>query len=395
MNILFSYKNKLDPQLGGTERVASMIADYLSSCGHNVYYLITSNFFREELNPPFYALSQGGTLQSRKQEVLSLCSELSINIVINESGIDDDVYLFEAKTLNAIGCNLITCVHFEVAADLISYYKYFCFSLSDLSLGGTIRRLTKICISPILALKDYLKKRKRYKYLLLNSSYVIVPALQIEEQFENCFGAITKRKVKTIPNPSSFCIKDMMKSNVAHKRNCMLYVGRLSTEKRVDKIIEAWRLVHEAFPDWELRIVGDGHMRQELESKVHDESIRNVHFMGRMSNLREEYEHAKYFLLTSDSESFSMVLLEALSYGCYPIIFDFPAAQQLMPLNSWGSRLEKHSARLLAREIRRCIIEKVNNENQRHDILNHLSKFDISIVGKSWDLLIADIERAV
>jgi glycosyltransferase involved in cell wall biosynthesis len=48
------------------------------------------------------------------------------------------------------------------------------------------------------------------------------------------------------------------------RRKEVLAMGRLSREKGFDLLLEAWALAMPQMPDWSLRIVGDGRMRDEL-----------------------------------------------------------------------------------------------------------------------------------
>ena len=48
------------------------------------------------------------------------------------------------------------------------------------------------------------------------------------------------------------------------ERKRLLVVGRLSPEKRIDRAIRAWGTIARKYPEWVLRIVGDGALREEL-----------------------------------------------------------------------------------------------------------------------------------
>lgn len=51
------------------------------------------------------------------------------------------------------------------------------------------------------------------------------------------------------------------------KRKEFLYVGRLSyPDKRIDRLIDAWRMICDKLPDWSLVIVGDGPDAKRLKS---------------------------------------------------------------------------------------------------------------------------------
>lgn len=93
-----------------------------------------------------------------------------------------------------------------------------------------------------------------------------------------------------------------------------VFVGRLSEEKGVKDLVRAWHLWGARAP--ELRIVGDGPLREELERMA--EPSRNITFLGQMAATATEREIAEARLLLMPSrwyETFGMVLLEAFRVG--------------------------------------------------------------------------------
>jgi len=91
----------------------------------------------------------------------------------------------------------------------------------------------------------------------------------------------------------------------------LLSVGRLMPSKRHDLAIRA-----AAFVDRELRIIGEGPERENLEALVHALDAR-VRFLGGLTQpqLRDEYQKAAYLIHTSETGSLDKVVLEALACG--------------------------------------------------------------------------------
>lgn len=94
----------------------------------------------------------------------------------------------------------------------------------------------------------------------------------------------------------------------------LLYVGRLSAEKEVDRI----KPVLEAIPNARLALVGDGPYRQELE---HLYANTPTHFVGYLTgeNLASAFASADAFIFPSRTETLGLVLLEAMAAGC-PVV---------------------------------------------------------------------------
>lgn len=90
----------------------------------------------------------------------------------------------------------------------------------------------------------------------------------------------------------------------------LLYVGRLSHEKQIDKL----RPVLEQIPDARLAIVGDGPLRGELETQFKGLPVK---FMGRLigEELSQAYASADVFTFASALETFGLVVVEAMAAG--------------------------------------------------------------------------------
>ena len=104
------------------------------------------------------------------------------------------------------------------------------------------------------------------------------------------------------------------------KRKEFLYVGRLSfQDKRIDRLIDAWRMVYDKLPDWNLVILGDGSDAKRLKSLAM--GLPRVSFEGYKSP-DEYYRRASALCLVSEYEGFPLCLIEAQSHGVVPITMD-------------------------------------------------------------------------
>ncbi|MBE7382161.1 MAG: glycosyltransferase family 1 protein [Leptolyngbya sp. SIO1E4] len=94
----------------------------------------------------------------------------------------------------------------------------------------------------------------------------------------------------------------------------LLYIGRLSAEKEVDRI----KPVLQAIPNARLALVGDGPHREELENHFSDTP---THFVGYLAGeeLASAYASADAFVFPSRTETLGLVLLEAMAAGC-PVV---------------------------------------------------------------------------
>lgn len=94
------------------------------------------------------------------------------------------------------------------------------------------------------------------------------------------------------------------------KDTLLLYVGRLSNEKQIDQIKAALEQV----PGTRLALVGNGPARDDLEAHF---AGTNTKFMGYLKGeaLSQAYASADIFVFPSASETFGLVLTEAMAAG--------------------------------------------------------------------------------
>jgi N-acetylglucosaminyldiphosphoundecaprenol N-acetyl-beta-D-mannosaminyltransferase len=131
----------------------------------------------------------------------------------------------------------------------------------------------------------------------------------------------TKTKCMCIKNSLDKYPKET--SNLTSKN--IISVGRLSPEKGFLDLIDVFKLVNEKFPDWKLNIAGDGEQKTILQNKIRELNLENnVKLLGFLNkqDLEKLYYNSSIYVMTSYTESFGLVLIEANSYGIPTISFD-------------------------------------------------------------------------
>ena len=113
-------------------------------------------------------------------------------------------------------------------------------------------------------------------------------------------------KFSTKPNDS------FRKENNLEDKPIVLFVGNLIKRKNVDSILEAKKIANS---DYYLVVVGDGPLYNKLKKKVEEENIRDVIFTGSRNDVEDIIPSCDVLILPSYSESFGLVLIEALACG--------------------------------------------------------------------------------
>ena len=128
----------------------------------------------------------------------------------------------------------------------------------------------------------------------------------IENKIDLCWNSVDVNKFNE--NPDDSFRKELNLSD----KPVVLFVGNIIKRKNVDLLIEAKKHSNN---DYQLVIVGDGPLFNGLKEKVQKENISDVFFTGSRSDVEKIIPSCDVLVLPSFSESFGLVLIEALACG--------------------------------------------------------------------------------
>ncbi len=115
------------------------------------------------------------------------------------------------------------------------------------------------------------------------------------------------------------------------KQPTFLFIGRLSPEKGVMTLLKAWEKLGEL--QWQLKIVGDGQQRKELEQFAQEKTLTNVHSLGYQPKAQviEHIKQATAIVLPSQwYETFGRVVIEAFACGRPVLVSNLGALAELV-----------------------------------------------------------------
>ncbi len=124
-------------------------------------------------------------------------------------------------------------------------------------------------------------------------------------------------KVSVISNPVTFDT-NIKTAPLTNKK--IITAGRLVYQKNHKSLINAWKIVDQKHPDWQLEIWGDGALKNELSKQINTLGLNNkVLLMGYTNDIISRMLQASGCVLSSLYEGISLVLIEAMSCGL-PVI---------------------------------------------------------------------------
>ena len=226
-----------------------------------------------------------------------------------------------------------------------------CISVCDDGLKGFYIPLILGCKYPIIY------ERHASKYISKNSDEInILQRLKLKilnylmlfgAKYFDRFVVLTSNNLKewklnnlmVIPNPLSFYPETV--STCANKK--VIAVGSHYFQKGFDILLKIWKQVSIHFPEWELVIYGKIDQNETyLKLAKTLELEKSVNFYEPVKNIADKYNEASIYTMTSRSEGFGMVLIEAMACGVPCIAFDCPSGPKDIITNNKDGYLIKN-----------------------------------------------------
>ena len=374
MKILFFNIGPANPLLGGVQSVTHYLAHYFNSLGHEVYILSvyrTSDYLDDiQIYLPDQKRNDS---DANKQFLMDFIREMRIEIVINQTCLNPELSVF-LPVIKKTGAQLVSVFHNQP----YGMYGIKAFpKIYDAIGGAKVRNLVDEFIHFAFKLKygKYLKRMLQYsdKLVMLSDKFI--------NEFLYFSGKKYTEKILSISNPVT--TNGIFSGK---KEKIVLFVGRISQEKGVDKILEIWSGIchEEKYKDWRLVIIGDGEKREQLEKYAMDMKLINYSFEG-FQKPNEYYDKAKIFCMASTFEGFGLVLVEAMSYGVVPMAFNsFPNCSDIIDDNENGILITP----FLINEYRKKIIELIENEEKWMKMsisaINRSREYSIECISTRW-----------
>lgn len=239
----------------------------------------------------------------------------------------------------------------------------------------------------------------KYKLLLRaagllyrNTHNVVSVSDSAAERLSNLSG-FPLQDIEIIPNPVvSERIREMKEQEPDHEWlnedvPVVVAAGRLATEKNYSLLIRAIARVAKDI-DVRLILLGEGPQRNKLENIVNKLSLDSVISMpGFVKNPYAYMNKADVFVVSSNTETFSMSLVESLACGCSPVTTACGSAPvdilrdgqygEIVPTNDVGSMAE-------------AIANSINNPVPSKKLNKRANDFSVRKAADQYEELIID-----
>lgn len=194
-----------------------------------------------------------------------------------------------------------------------------------------------------------------------------------------------QKKSMIIPNP----LKDNLPYwDSDNHKDIIINYCRLEKQKNLYMLIDAFELLSNRFPTYELHLYGEGSERNSIIEYIQNKKSRDRIYLYPFSkNIHEKVKHSAVYVSTSNYEGISNSMLESLGIGIPVVCTDCPCggARQFIEDGVNGYLIEVGNTEQLAKRLTillndRCKMKKTSSEAIK--IREELSSIKI---GETWE----------
>lgn len=189
---------------------------------------------------------------------------------------------------------------------------------------------------------------------------IIVPNKMIQERLYS-YGI--HKPIHIIPTGISFAKKSFSKDEVRRrfkipqKSKILLYVGRVSKEKNIEFLFDAFREIQEIV-DSKLLIIGMGEIEQYSEKARNKGILKNTVFAGEVAkkDIEKIYGACDVFVFSSQTETQGLVIGEAMASGLPVVVLNSHISNEVCPV---GTAIVANNKK----EFVKGVLDVLNNDN--------------------------------
>lgn len=363
MKIMFVIK-ALNNVKGGAERVLVDVASGLADMGHNVVILS----FDQAGEQSFYKLSD---------KVKRLC--LDIGDVGSKATVGEVLRRSIA----------IRKVAQKIKPDAVVAFMHSSFVPASFGMIGTgIPVLASEHIVP-----DHYKSRKLEYVLFILSSFFAKKITVLSQTILQDYSRILHSKMVVMENPVHPARLLAMPVGGKKEKRIILNVGRLTDQKDQETLIKAFALLADDYPNWSVRIVGEGELLGKLNKIVQSHGLgERIELTGATADIENEYQSSHIFALPSLYESFGLATAEAMAHGLPVLGFkSCPGTNELIINNKNGLLVDgQNRTEIFSQGIRKLISNDTLRERLGACGPESMKRFHPEGIVEKWVIFISE-----
>lgn len=172
----------------------------------------------------------------------------------------------------------------------------------------------------------------------------------------------------------------------------LIAVGRLTYQKGFDRLIKAWEIVNQNFPDWKLNIYGEGNLKRDLSELISSLGLEGkVTIHPPIKEIHQKYLNSSGLVMSSRYEGLPMVMLEAMEAGLPVITYDYKCGpKDIIKDGVNGFIVEEGNIKALANAICKVISSPDLRKEMGGNAFEMAKKYFKETIVTQWEELFSD-----
>lgn len=232
---------------------------------------------------------------------------------------------------------------------------------------------------------------KKYINKIISSCKGLDYLVNVSEELHNFYSEKLRNfKCKSVFIPNIVegvdSVSDLTNKNI-------IAIGRLEQEKGFLDLIDIFNEVLKNNPDWKLNIVGDGSQKDLITKKIKEYGIEKsvkLHGYQDTKYINELLNTQSLYVMTSYTESFGIVLIEAMNKGIPCLAFDSArGATEIIEDNKNGYLIQNRDFELMVDKINYLIKNNKARNNLGKNAIKTGKDYKPDEVFKKWENLLS------
>lgn len=213
--------------------------------------------------------------------------------------------------------------------------------------------------------------------------------IALTEGDASCWREYVNR-VCVLPNPlTSYILHPVVRDS-----NRIICVGRLTQTKRFDRVIDAFSMIADKYPEWVVDIFGEGDLHERLQKQIAERHLTGrVNIKPPTRDIYAEYQNSSFFVLGSDYESFGLVLIEAMACGIPVVSVNCPFGPVEIIDDGVTGLLSGKTPKDLSEKMEWMITHETERRKMGCQAHQAAARYQQDVVMKEWETIYSSVLR--
>ncbi|WP_312317272.1 glycosyltransferase [Acinetobacter variabilis] len=193
-----------------------------------------------------------------------------------------------------------------------------------------------------------------------------------------------------IPNPTMQI--DVPMRNLAEREKKIIAAGRIVALKGFERLIESWATLAKRYPSWTLEIYGDGEQDYvaQLQQQIEDRVIaQNTKIYPSTNQILDKMLNSRIYVMSSFTECFPMVLLEAMQTKMAIMAYDCPTGpRNILQHQQTGLLVKDGDIAAFSAQLEQLLTDPALAQSLADRAYIDVQQYHIDAVMQKWDKLL-------